>query len=171
MPTDSPIKIESDILGTWKISETLNDEAIFQIGEFSESEITECTELQYDVFEIKIQGTLNYSPCGGFYHKTYLQISIVCEDSDLQLRYYIRYNGKWTYNKEHNEISESHTEFDVLCLDEETEEVTGECPEILEEFSSEAKIESCLIESINAKEMTLTDKRTGMKMRLSKVND
>jgi len=171
MPADSPIKIESYLLGTWKISETLNDGAIFKIGEFTNTEITEFKELEYDVFEIKIQGTLNYDPCGSFHHKTYLHISIINEESDVQLRYYIRDNGKWTYCKAHNEISESHTEFDVLCLDEETEEVSREYPEILEEFNSEVKNECCLIESINAEEITLTDKKTGLKMRLTKTND
>jgi hypothetical protein len=53
MPADSPIKIESYLLGTWKISETLNDGAIFKIGEFTNTEITEFKELEYDVFEMK----------------------------------------------------------------------------------------------------------------------
>ena len=56
MPTVSPINIEKQLLGTWKISEDLKKEAILELAESVDSEVD---ELDYDGFELQIQGNLN----------------------------------------------------------------------------------------------------------------
>ena len=131
MPTVSPINTEKQLLGTWKISVDLKKEAIFKITESIDSEID---ELDLDAFELQIQGLVEYSQSGKIIYKFFMQMSVSSEDVNLRLRYYIQLEGNWSYHESNVEISELFTEVDVLCLDEETEELTNENPDILEEF-------------------------------------
>ena len=91
------------------------------------------------------------------------------DDVNIRLRYYIQQEGNWSYHESNAEISESFTEVDVLCLDEETEEVTNENPDILEEFVPKKMNDSSFIESISKNELILRDKETGLMMRLTRA--
>ena len=131
MPTVSPVNIKKQLSGTWKISEDMKKEAILEIAESSDSEMD---ELDYDAFELQIQGEVQYSQSGKILYKFFMQMFVSSDDVNIRLRYYIQQEGDWSYNESSSEISESFTEVDALCLDEETEEVTNENPDILEEF-------------------------------------
>ena len=168
MPTVSPINTEKQLLGTWKISEDLKKEAILELAESVDSEVD---ELDYDGFELQIQGLVEYSPSGKVLYKFFMQMSVSSEDVNLRLRYYIQQEGNWSYCESNAEITESCTEVDVLCLDEETEEVTNENPDILEEFVPEKMNDSSLIESISKNEVILRDKETGLKMCLTRASE
>lgn len=159
MSTVSPINIEKQLLGTWKISEDLKKEAILELVESVDSEVD---ELDYDAFELQIQGFVEYSQSGKVLYKFFMQMFVSSEDVNLRLRYYIQQEGNWSYHESNAEISESFTEVDVLCLDEETEEVTKENPDILEEFVPKKMNDSSFIESISKNEVILRDKETGL---------
>ena len=96
-------------------------------------------------------------------------MSVSSEDVNLRLRYYIQQEGNWSYCESNAEITESCTEVDVLCLDEETEELTNENPDILEEFVPGKMNDISLIESISKNEVILRDKETGLMMRLTRA--
>ena len=166
MPTVSPINIEKQLLGTWKISEDLKKEAIL---EFAESIGSEVDELDYDAFELQIQGEVEYNQSGKVLYKFFMQMFVSSEDVNLRLRYYIQQEGNWSYHKSNAEITESCTEVDVLCLDEQTEELTNENPDILEEFVSKNMNDSSFIESISKNEVVLRDKETDTMMRLTRA--
>lgn len=166
MPTLSPINIEKQLLGTWKISEDLKKEAIL---EFAESIDSEVDELDYDAFELQIQGEVEYNQSGKVLYKFFMQWFVSSEDVNLRLRYYIQQVGNWSYQDSNAEISESCTEVDVLCLDEETEELTNENPDILEEFVAKNMHDSSFIESISNNEVILRDKETGLMFRLTRA--
>ena len=159
MPTVSPINTEKQLLGTWKISEDLKKEAILELAESIDSETD---ELDFDAFELQIQGLVEYSQSGKVLYKFFMQMFVSSEDVNLRLRYYIQQEGNWSYHESNAEISESFTEVDVLCLDEETEEVTNENPDILEEFVPGKMNDISLIESISKNEVILRDKETGL---------
>ena len=159
MPTVSPINIEKQLLGTWKISEDLKKEAILELVESVDSEVD---ELDYDGFELQIQGLVEYSQSGKVLYKFFMQMFVSSEDVNLRLRYYIQQEGNWSYYESNAEITESCTEVDVLCLDEETEELTNENPDILEEFVPGKMNDISLIESISKNEVILRDKETGL---------
>ena len=129
MTTVSPINIKKQLSGTWKISENLWKEAIFENSETSDSEID---EIDYDALELQIQGKVEYNQSGKILYKFFMQIFVSSDDVNLRLRYYIQQEGNWSYHESNAEISESFTEVDVLCLDEETGDVTNESPDILE---------------------------------------
>ena len=57
MPTVSPVNIKKQLSGTWKISEDLKKEAMLEIAESSDSEMD---ELDFDAFELQIQGKVQY---------------------------------------------------------------------------------------------------------------
>ena len=166
MPTVSPINTEKQLLGTWKISEDLKKEAILELVESVDSEVD---ELDYDGFELQIQGLVEYSQSGKVLYKFFMQMSVSSEDVNLRLRYYIQQEGNWSYCESNAEITESCTEVDVLCLDEETEELTNENPDILEEFVPGKMNDISLIESISKNEVILRDKETGLMMRLTRA--
>tara|TARA_B110000483_G_scaffold180869_1_gene213887 strand:- start:2 stop:511 length:510 start_codon:yes stop_codon:yes gene_type:complete len=166
MPTVSPVNIKKQLSGTWKISENLGKEAIFEISESSDSEMD---ELDYDAFELQIQGKVEYNQSGKILYKFFMQIFVSSDDVNLRLRYYIQQEGNWSYHESNAEISESFTEVDVLCLDDETEEVTKENPDILEEFVPKKMNDSSFIESISENELMLRDKETGLMMRLTRA--
>ena len=166
MPTVSPVNIIKQLSGTWKISENLEKEAIFEISESSDSEID---ELDYDALELQIQGKVEYNQSGKILYEFFMQIFVLSDDVNLRLRYYIQQKGNWSYNESNAEISESFTEVDVLCLDEETEEVTNESPDILEEFVPKKMNDSSLIESMSKNELILKDKETGLITCLTRV--
>ena len=166
MPTVSPINTEKQLLGTWKISEDLKKEAILELAESVDSEVD---ELDYDGFELQIQGLVEYSQSGKVLYKFFMQMSVSSEDVNLRLRYYIQQEGNWSYCESNAEITESCTEVDVLCLDEETEELTNENPDILEEFVPGKMNDISLIESISKNEVILRDKETGLMMRLTRA--
>ena len=166
MPTLSPINIEKQLLGTWKISEDLKKEAIL---EFAESIDSEVDELDYDAFELQIQGEVEYNQSGKILYKFFMQVLVSSDDVNLRLRYYIQQVGNWSYQDSNAEISESCTEVDVLCLDEETEELTNENPDILEEFVAKNMHDSSFIESISNNEVILRDKETGLMFRLTRA--
>ena len=168
MPTVSPINTEKQLLGTWKISEDLKKEAILELAESVDSEVD---ELDYDGFELQIQGLVEYSPSGKVLYKFFMQMSVSSEDVNLRLRYYIQQEGNWSYCESNAEITESCTEVDVLCLDEETEEVTNENPDILEEFVPEKMNDSSFIKSISKNEVILRDKETGLMMCLTRTSE
>ena len=159
MPTVSPINTEKQLLGTWKISEDLKKEAILELAESVDSEVD---ELDYDGFELQIQGLVEYSQSGKVLYKFFMQMSVSSEDVNLRLRYYIQHEGNWSYCESNAEITESCTEVDVLCLDEETEELTNENPDILKEFVFGKMNDISLIESISKNEVILRDKETGL---------
>ena len=159
MPTVSPINTEKQLLGTWKISEDLKKEAILELAESVDSEVD---ELDYDGFELQIQGLVEYSQSGKVLYKFFMQMSVSSEDVNLRLRYYIQLEGNWSYHESNAEISELFTEVDVLCLDEETEELTNENPDILEEFLPKNMNDNSFIEAISENEMILRDKETGL---------
>ncbi len=166
MPTVSPVNIKKQLSGTWKISEDLEKEAMLEIAESSDSEMD---ELDYDAFELQIQGKVQYSQSGKIIYKSFMQMCVSSDDVNLRLRYYIQQEGNWSYHESSAEISESFTEVDVLCLDEETEEVTNENPDILEEFVPKKMNDSSFIESISKNEVILRDKETGLVMRLTRA--
>ena len=166
MPIVSPINIEKQLLGTWKISEDLKKEAIL---EFAESIDSDVDELDYDAFELQIQGEVEYNQLGKVLYKFFMQMFVSSDDVNIRLRYYIQQEGNWSYHESNAEISESFTEVDVLCLDEETEEVTNENPDILEEFVPKKMNDSSFIESISKNEVILRDKETGLMMRLNRA--
>ena len=168
MPTVSPVNIKKQLSGTWKISENLEKEAIFEISESSDSEID---ELDYDALELQIQGKVEYNRYGKILYEFFIQISVSSDDVNVRLRYYIQQNGNWSYNESKAEISESFTEVDVLCLDEETEEATSENPEILEEFVPKNMNDSSFIESISNNELTLRDKEKGLITCLTRTSE
>ena len=159
MSIASPINIEKQLLGTWKISEDLKKEAIL---EFAESIDSEVDELDYDAFELQIQGEVEYNQSGKVLYKFFMQWFVSSEDVNLRLRYYIQLEGNWSYHESNAEISELFTELDVLCLDEETEELTNENPDILEEFLPKNMNDNSFIEAISENEMILRDKETGL---------
>ena len=68
MPTVSPINIEKQLLGTWKISEDLKKEAILEFAESIDSEID---ELDYDAFELQIQGKVEFNQSGKVLYKSF----------------------------------------------------------------------------------------------------
>ena len=166
MPTVSPINIEKQLLGTWKISENLKKEALFEIAECSDSDID---ELDFDAFELLIQGNLEYNQSGKFHHKIFMQIFVSNDDIKLRLRYYIQQKGNWSYNESNAEISESCTEVVELCLDEETEELTDDTPTILEDFTFKDINDGSVIESLSKNELVLRDKETGLMTCLTRV--
>jgi hypothetical protein len=166
MPTVSPVNIKEQLSGTWKISEDLKKEAMLEIAESSDSEMD---ELDYDAFELQIQGKVEYNQSGKVLYKFFMQMFVSSDDVNLRLRYYIQQEGNWSYHESNAEISESFTEVDVLCLDEETEEVTNENPDILEEFVPKKMNDSSFIESISKNEVILRDKETGLMMRLTRA--
>ena len=166
MPTVSPVNIKKQLSGTWKISEDLKKEALLEIAESSDSE-TE--ELDFDAFELLIQGEVEYNQSGKILYKFFMQMFVSSDDVNLRLRYYIQQEGNWSYHESNAEISESFTEVDVLCLDEETEEVTNENPDIIEEFVPKKMNDSSFIESISKNEVILRDKETGLKMCLTRA--
>ena len=168
MPTVSPINTEKQLLGTWKISEDLKKEAILELAESVDSEVD---ELDYDGFELQIQGFVEYSQSGKVLYKFFMQMSVSSEDVNLRLRYYILQEGNWSYCESNAEITESCTEVDVLCLDEETEELTNENPDILEEFVPGKMNDISLIESISKNEVILRDKETGLMMCLTRTSE
>ena len=159
MPTVSPVNIKKQLSGTWEISEDLKKEAILEIAESSDFEMD---ELDYDAFELQIQGKVQYSQSGKILYKFFMQMFVSSDDVNIRLRYYIQQEGNWSYHESNAEISESFTEVDVLCLDEETEEVTNENPDILEEFVPKKMNDSSFIESISKNEVILRDKETGL---------
>ena len=159
MSTVSPINIEKQLLGTWKISEDLKKEAILEIAESIDSDVD---ELNYDAFELQIQGEIEYNQPGKVLYKFFMQMFVSSEDVNIRLRYYIQQEGNWSYHESNAEILESCSEVDVLCLDEETEELTKETPDILEEFIPENLNCSSLIESMRENELILKDKETGL---------
>jgi hypothetical protein len=159
MPIVSPINIEKQLLGTWKISEDLKKEAIL---EFAESIDSEVDELDYDAFELQIHGEVEYNQSGKVLYKFFMQWFVSSEDVNLRLRYYIQQEGNWSYHESKAEISELITEVDVLCLDEETEELTNENPDILEEFLPKNMNDNSFIEAISKNEMILRDRETGL---------
>ena len=159
MSIASPINIEKQLLGIWKISEDLKKEAILELAESVDSEVD---ELDYDGFELQIQGLVEYSQSGKVLYKFFMQMSVSSEDVNLRLRYYIQLEGNWSYHESNAEISELFTEVDVLCLDEETEELTNENPDILEEFLPKNMNDNSFIEAISENEMILRDKETGL---------
>ena len=167
MPTVSPINTEKQLLGTWKISEDLKKEAILELAESVDSE---ADELDYDGFELQIQGLVEYSQSGKVLYKFFMQMSVSSEDVNLRLRYYIQQEGNWSYCEYNAEITESCTEVDVLCLDEETEELTNENPGILEEFVFGKMNDISLIESISKNELIVRDKETGLIMCLARAS-
>lgn len=166
MPTVSPINIEKQLLGTWKISEDLKKEAILEFAESIDSEID---ELDYDAFELQIQGKVEYNQSGKVLYKFFMQMFVSSDDVNLRLRYYIQQEGNWSYHESNAEITESCTEVDVLCLDEQTEELTNENPDILEEFVPKNMNDSSFIEAIRENEVILRDKETGLVMRLTRA--
>ena len=166
MPTVSPVNIKKQLSGTWKISENLGKEAIFEISESSDSEID---ELDYDALELQIQGKVEYNRSGKILYEYFMQIFVSSDDVNVRLRYYIQQEGNWSYQDSNAEISVSCTDVDVLCLDEETEEATNENPEILEEFAPKNMNDSSFIESISKNEVILRDKETGLVMRLTRA--
>ena len=166
MPTVSPVNIKKQLSGTWKISEDLKKEAILEIAESSDSEMD---ELDFDAFELQIQGKVQYSQSGKILYKFFMQMFVSSDDVNIRLRYYIQQEGNWSYHESNVEISESFTEVDVLCLDEETEEVTKENPDILEEFVPKKMNDSSFIESISKNELILRDKETGLMMCLTRA--
>lgn len=166
MSTVSPINIEKQLLGTWKISEDLKKEAILELAESIDSDVD---ELNYDAFELQIQGEIEYNQPGKVLYKFFMQMFVSSEDVNIRLRYYIQQEGNWSYHESNAEITESCTEVDVLCLDEETEEVTNENPDILEEFVPKKMNDSSFIESISKNEVILRDKETGLMMRLTRA--
>ena len=168
MSTVSPINIEKQLLGTWKISEDLKKEAILELAESVDSEVD---ELDYDGFELQIQGFVEYSQSGKVLYKFFMQMSVSSEDVNLRLRYYILQEGNWSYCESNAEITESCTEVDVLCLDEETEELTNENPDILKEFVPGKMNDISLIESISKNEVILRDKETGLMMCLTRTSE
>ena len=168
MPTVSPINTEKQLLGTWKISEDLKKEAILELAESVDSEVD---ELDYDGFELQIQGFVEYSQSGKVLYKFFMQMSVSSEDVNLRLRYYILQEGNWSYCESNAEITESCTEVDVLCLDEETEELTNENPDILKEFVPGKMNDISLIESISKNEVILRDKETGLMMCLTRTSE
>jgi hypothetical protein len=168
MPTVSPINTEKQLLGTWKISEDLKKEAILELAESVDSEVD---ELDYDGFELQIQGFVEYSQSGKVLYKFFMQMSVSSEDVNLRLRYYILQEGNWSYCESNAEITESCTEVDVLCLDEETEELTNENPDILEEFVPGKMNDISLIESISKNEVILRDNETGLMMCLTRTSE
>ena len=168
MSIASPINIEKQLLGTWKISEDLKKEAILELAESVDSEVD---ELDYDGFELQIQGLVEYSQSGKVLYKFFMQMSVSSEDVNLRLRYYIQQEGNWSYCESNAEITESCTEVDVLCLDEETEELTNENPDILEEFIPGKMNDISLIESISKNEVILRDKGTGLMMCLTRASE
>lgn len=161
MPTVSPINIKEKLSGTWEFSENLKNEAIFEVAESSD-----CDDL-----ELQIQGKVQYSQSGKILYKFFMQMFVSSDDVNIRLRYYIQQEGNWSYHESNAEISESFTEVDVLCLDEETEEVTNENPDILEEFVPKKMNDSSFIESISKNEVILRDKETGLIMRLTRVSE
>ena len=166
MTTVSPLNIRKQLSGTWKISEDLKKEAILELAESIDSETD---ELDFDAFELQIQGLVEYSQSGKVLYKFFMQMFVSSEDVNLRLRYYIQQEGNWSYYESNAEITESCTEVDVLCLDEETEEVTNENPDILEEFVPKKMNDSSFIESISKNEVILRDKETGLMMRLNRA--
>ena len=166
MPTVSPVNIKKQLSGTWKISEDLKKEAMLEIAESSDSEMD---ELDFDAFELQIQGKVQYRQSGKILYKFFMQIFVSSDDVNIRLRYYIQQEGNWSYHESNAEISEFFTEVDVLCLDEETEEVTNENPDILEEFVPKKMNDSSFIESISKTEVILRDKETGLVMRLTRA--
>ena len=159
MPTVTPINIKEQLSGTWKFSEDLKKEAMLEIAESSDSEMD---KLDYDAFELQIQGKVEYSQSGKIIYKFFMQMFVSSDDFNLRLRYYIQQVGNWSYHESNAEISESFTEVNVLCLDEETEELTNENPDILEEFVPGKMNDISLIESMCENELTLKDKETGL---------
>ena len=103
MSTVSPINIEKQLLGTWKISEDLKKEAIL---EFADSIDSEVDELDYDAFELQIQGEVEYNQYGKVLYKFFMQWFVSSEDVNLRLRYYIQQEGNWSYQDSNAEISE-----------------------------------------------------------------
>jgi hypothetical protein len=166
MSIASPINIEKQLLGIWKISEDLKEEAIL---EFAESIDSEVDELDYDAFELQIQGEVEYNQSGKVLYKFFMQMFVSSEDVNLRLRYYIQQEGNWSYHESNAEITESFTEVDVLCLDEQTEELTNENPAIVEKFAPENMNDSSFIESISKNEVILRDKETGLMMCLTRA--
>ena len=159
MPTVLPINIKKQLQGTWEFSENLKNEAIFEVAESSD-----CDDL-----ELQIQGEVEYNRSGKILYEFFMQIFVSSDDVNLRLRYYIQQKGNWSYNESNAEISESCTDVNVLCLDEETEEATNENPEILEEFVPKKMNDSSFIESISKNEVILRDKETGLMMRLTRA--
>ena len=168
MSIASPINIEKQLLGTWKISEDLKKEAILELVESVDSEVD---ELDYDAFELQIQGEAEYSQSGKVLYKFFMQMFVSSEDVNLRLRYYIQQEGNWSYYESNAEITESCTEVDVLCLDEETEELTNENPDILEEFVPGKMNDISLIESLSENELALRDKETGLITCLTRASE
>ena len=154
--------------GTWRVSETLKDEAVY---EFCKCCGEELTEIEDGNFEIKFQGTMSYDPCGDFLHKLYMEISCSCEDANIRLRYYSKYSGSWICSKSNKELLETYKQVDTLCLDEETEETTNEDPEFLELLNSVENVgEPSLLEFFGEDRAAIMCKDTNLRFNLTRDN-
>lgn len=160
------IQTQEALTGTWRVSETLKNEAVYEFCKWCGEDIT---EIQDADFEIKFQGTMSYDPCGDFLHKLYMEISCSCEDAHFRLRYYSKYSGSWICTKSNKELLETYKQVDTLCLDEETEEITNEDPEFLELLNSVENVdEPSILEFLGKNKAVIMCKDTNLRFDLTR---
>ena len=166
MASTNTIQAQKALTGTWRVSETLKDDAVY---EFCKCYGEDLTEFQDADFEIKFQGTMSYYPCGDFLHKLYMEIFCSCEDANIRLRYYSKYSGSWICSKSNKKLIETYKQVDTLCLDEETEEITNEDPEFLELLNSVENVdEPSIIEFLGNDKVAIMCKDTNLRFDLTR---